>query len=492
MSDAPEWLSRDLLPGGFVSDTLPAGGKIRDWERQAFEKYGCPDRESLNRFFLGSTGRKTLIDHYHRCAFTLRQPEEGALMSLAVHSLPAETSELLEPHFPTLRFYPRLLQKGFPEPPPGQCFRYSCAEALKELDAYELPLEVRRKRESLRLWRPFFHRLLSLLEETQEEGWPFQRYPVGWKSKAQELAVEIEKEVSGDVLCAYPHRADSDFRRLLSITTTATQDPAALSGREVAFCKTLWEDTLKKRGRLKTTVPVDLPGDDILRAVAKAQACLRDFPPQTGFPGPCEWVSELPRTVRRKVLKARQASLIQLRDLGLINSLETLDELAPQVVSGVLDCPLLSRSYRAHNKFKSTLTFEALPWIAPNWRPPDPGSVGEVVSELLGCWWKGFGYRCATPTLHGQLQTLARWSGKSDWLELAQVSLSTMDLHAIIKQCRSFLERQGSQESSRPYERLQRDKRIEEAEKQLAFFEAHSGRVNDPVSESRSRRHPNR
>ena len=196
--------------------------------------------------------------------------------------------------------------------------------------------------------------------------------------------------------------------------------------------------------------------------------------------------------MRRKVLKARQASLIQLRDLGLINSLETLDELAPQVVSGVLDCPLLSRSYRAHNKFKSTLTFEALPWIAPNWRPPDPGSVGEVVSELLGCWWKGFGYRCATPTLHGQLQTLARWSGKSDWLELAQVSLSTMDLHAIIKQCRSFLERQGSQESSRPYERLQRDKRIEEAEKQLAFFEAHSGRVNDPVSESRSRRHPNR
>ena len=487
MNDDPEWLSRETLPGGFVSDTFPAGGQIRDWERQAFEKYGCPDRETLNRFFLSSTGRRILVDHYQRYAFTLRQPEEGALMSLAVHSLPAEIAERLEPHFPTVRFYPQLLREGFPEPPPGQCFRHSCAEALEKLAAYELPLEVRRKRESLRLWRPFFHRLLVLQQETLEEGWPFQQYPEGWQARAQALTAEIEKEISGDVLCAYPHRADSDFRRLLSVTTTACDNPAALTGRDVTFCKTLLEDTVRKREQLQTTVPAELPGDDVLRAIAKAQERLEELPPLGGYVGPEDWLRGLPDSVRRRVLKARQGTLSQLRKMGLVNSLETLVELAPKVVSGVLDCPLLSRSYRAHIRFQSPLAFEALPWIAAAWRPLDPKSVETAASELLGCWWKGFGYRCASPTLIGQLETLARWSGKSDWLELAQASLSTMDLPAIIKQCRSYLEQQKSQESSRPYERLQRDKRIEEAEKQLAFFE-----VIDSASGSRSLHYPSR
>jgi hypothetical protein len=99
--------------------------------------------------------------------------------------------------------------------------------------------------------------------------------------------------------------------------------------------------------------------------------------------------------------------------------------------------------------------------------------VEKAVSELLGCWWSDFGHRCASPTLLGQLRTLARWSGKNDWQELVKASTADPDLPALIEQCRSFLRREKRQESSRPYERLRRDKRIEEAKKQLAFFEAY-------------------
>lgn len=472
VNEAPEWLSRERLPGGFISDELQAGGEIQAWERQAFLQHSCPDRESLNRFFLGNSGRQTLVEHYHRGAFQVEQPEEGALMSLALLDFPTEIPSLLEPYFKKVRFYPRLLQTGFLEPPTGQCFRFSCGEVLESLEGYELPLEVRRKRESLTLWRPLFHRLLALLEETREEGWPFQRYPAGWTAKARELINQIENQISGDVLCAYPHRADSDFCRLLSNLTTACEEPAALTGRDVTFCKGLLEDTLRKRGQLQPTVPSELPGDEVLRAVAEAQEYLKEFPPQSGFTGSPEWLSGLPRTVRRKVLRARQDTPRRLREIGLISSLETLEELAPRLVSGALNCPLLSRSYRAHDRLDSSCAFEALPWIAPAWHPPDPERITTAVSELLSCWWSGFAYRSASPNLTRQLQALARWSGKIDWQNLVEGALPNVNLAHAIEQCSSFLARENEVESSRPYERLRRDKRIGEAEEQLAFFTA--------------------
>ena len=481
VNDWPEWLGRETLPGGFLSDTPPAGGALLEWEQKAFAEFNCKDRLELNRFFTTPAGRQALRKNYWQGSFSVEQPEEAALMAFALAEHPADELTLLEPYFERVRFYPRLLEVGFSEPSPGQVFRYSCSDVLEQLNDYSLPLEVQRKRESASLWSPYFHRMLAMLEETVEEDWPFQCYPSDWADRARKLVTEIEQAVSEDVFCAYPHRADSDFRRLLAHLATACEKPSKLTGREVSFCRTLWKDTLSKRGKLRPEVPRDLPGDDVLHAIEKLKARLQDFPPQGGVSDSDPWLHELPPPVKRKVLKAHQGTLSELQNLGLINSLEILEELVPKVVAGVFDCPLLSRTYKTFSMAERATQFESLPWIEDSWQPPDPNRIERAASDLLNCWWSVAGYRDAPRGLARQLQTLARWHGQTDWRELAAKLHPELDLDAAAEQCRSFISQQQTLRCPKPYQRVRRDKRVKTAERQLAFFQS---RVRVQVSPS--------
>ncbi|MFA7484212.1 MAG: hypothetical protein WC314_27205, partial [Vulcanimicrobiota bacterium] len=115
-------MGRERLPGGFESPTPLAGGELLEWELATWQRFGCSDRYSLNRFFAQEQGRKILLSHLQSRRFRIAQPEESALLFLALQQASAEQ---LEPFFSEVRFYPRLVDHDCPDPPFGMAFRSS-------------------------------------------------------------------------------------------------------------------------------------------------------------------------------------------------------------------------------------------------------------------------------------------------------------------------------------------------------------------------------
>lgn len=455
----PDWLGRERLPGGFESPLPLAGGELLEWELATLQRFGCSDRDSLNRFFAQEQGRKTLLSHLESRRFRIGQPEESALLFLALQQASAEQ---LEPFFSEVRFYPRLVDHDCPDPPFGMAFRSSAGELRKSLESYSLPLEVARKRESLMLWKPYFQRLLHLLQETREDDWPFQRYPEGWSCATLDLVRSIEKSLDGEVLCAYPQRADSDFRRLLSAVKTAALQPSQLTGREVGFSRKLLVQQPKASG-----APKPIPGEEVLQAVSRVLERLRTLSPEQGLEA---LPQGLPEVIACKVERACLGTLSELRDRGLLNSLDVLSDLAPMIVEGALEDPLWRRTYRAFSRHPRSLPFESLPWLQPSWRPPSESRALAAASMLVESWWTHFGHRKAPAKLNSQLQTLARWRGVSREDIIAQTARS-LDLSIPLQACRTFIQEQQELPCSKPYTKLQRDKRIEEALQRITQYE---------------------
>jgi hypothetical protein len=465
------WLGFDTLPGGFVTNTPLAGGEILSWEEEAFRVYGVNTRLDLNRFYLSAVGREILTQHLADGSYRLCQPEEAALMVAATGPDRAWT-ESIEPFMADVRFYPQTLDRGYQNAPFGVVCRYTCQDALEAFADYRLPLEVLRKRESLLAWRPFQSRMLKQLTRTTVDGWPFQHYPEGWSLQAEDLVKEIEARLNEPIVCHFPQRTDSDFRRLLSALKIAYSTPTTLTGREVAFCKTVLENSLEKSEQAGESA---LPGQEVLDALTRLETELTSLPPDRGLDPLAPILGDLPKALRKKVLRTREGTLKQLHDWGILSSLEVMDHLAPKLVGGVFSGPranLLNRCYRTFSNRSCSVHFEDLPWLKPIWSTPPKENLRSAGRQILECWWSFFPHYGLSQGLTTQLTNLSRWLGLGqekttlDLTALIQATRPQIDITQALRTCRAYREQQRALNCAKPYQRQRRNKNLALCEQQ--------------------------
>jgi len=123
-------------------------------------------------------------------------------------------------------------------------------QVTEGLARYRAPYAFQQSREAWTVWKPLYEEFLELVEETMVDHWPFQNYPGGWSGRVSKVTSRVDSALSGEVLCHYPQRSDSNFGVVLDALKTAAGNPKELTGRTVGLVRSITKESETKRGEI--------------------------------------------------------------------------------------------------------------------------------------------------------------------------------------------------------------------------------------------------
>ncbi|MEP7220533.1 MAG: hypothetical protein ABI876_16525, partial [Bacteroidota bacterium] len=289
----PGWATLEVIGGGFATGELLAGGPLREHEHTMLSLLPpVPEsdaREVLNRYWLGSAGMHRLLEMLRSGHYRVTVPEEGALLVMAwlvQNDRVTEALELLEtiaPWFPTLRFYP--VPADRPEKFDSLVFLQDVGTTVDALKSVRPDRRVLALRESVRIWAPFYDRMVELFMETvsgeppgfsmQRDtnrhplpdgrfpvvgGWPCAIYPEDWSARALALLAEYEDLRATHAISHRPDHKKRSFFQLRDYLRRCANDPASLSGRDVGRIRLILAGSISKRGLPGSSSLLELRG----------------------------------------------------------------------------------------------------------------------------------------------------------------------------------------------------------------------------------------
>ncbi|KAI9351113.1 hypothetical protein DFJ73DRAFT_377332 [Zopfochytrium polystomum] len=395
----PEWVTLEVLHGGFASGAHLAGGPLRPFENTLLQEYHAvlerdlaSDRLRLNRFFLTDMGREILSRHMTEGTYRIAVPEEAAILSVLLLEQKNDVSaverilDAITPWMDRLRFYPEFC----PSPPAisvNEVFRQSVGDVRSTLHtcADTKPNDRRHQHYmDVTAMMPLFDELVGLFSESVkptepkpyfesvdgeeqkvEGGWPCQVYPPGWADRMRSCLDRIKKE------CAARRRPVNrhSFRYLIEVGGKAVENPAKLSGKEVGRIRFYLAGIAEKRGlpdtdscRRKREKHRFVPNGTERATVAKVLlARIAHESEHDGLTNPGAFLGPLSdsetsnpfirgrapmSSLDRLVRMATKGSLETLMNEGLIPSGEVLATLLPRVAATrTTDDPVLERLY---------------------------------------------------------------------------------------------------------------------------------------------------
>jgi hypothetical protein len=411
LKDIPEWVTLEVLQGGFASGDLLAGGPLQAHEIDLLERLNRrPDetaRAALNMYHLSEAGRRDLCAMLESGCYRINLPEEGALLVIAwllSHGMAEPAQEILDeitPLFDRLRFYP--VPDTGPMVPSPTVHRHSVAQTATALRERRPQPHVERMMEALRVWQPLYDRTISLFLETVEDDYPCRKYPNGWRTRGQALLTEYASLRKVHTLCGKPDRPKENFCRLRGYLKECVNNPARLSLRDIGMVRHILRCYTACHG---------LPGSPEFAARRTAQAGfaglpthtelarvlldrLRQFPESGGIENIDSIISpvaqeesvqfkipvgsNIPANLAAKVRRCWNAPVERLVDTGVIPSGDVLAQVLPQITSQVRAAAIGDRNlrrlygaiYSAFRRRRSLLLlnlerqvrFEDLPWI---------------------------------------------------------------------------------------------------------------------------------
>lgn len=457
----PEWVTLEVLQGGFASGNLLAGGPLQPHEIGLLERLNFPrddrGRAALNIYYLSEPGHNDLCGLLESGRYRINVPEEGALLVVAwllSHGMPDRARELVDsltPFFDRLRFYP--VPDASPIIPTPTVHRYSVAETVKSLRERRPQGRVEQMMEALRIWQPLYDRTVSLFLETVEHDQPCQRYPGGWQGRAQSLLTEYESLRKVHKLCSKPDRPKENFCRLRGYVKKCVDNPSQVSLRDVGMIRYIlccYADSHGAPGspeflmrRAVQTRNAGLPTHAELTRVIVNR--LQEFPGDGGIGNVAPVVlpveekesvqykvpagSEIPEHLAFKVRKCWDAPIEQLVETGVIPSGEILAEVLPQITSqaraAAIADPDLRRLYGAvYSAFRRRrsllllnlerqVRFEDLPWVdaVTELRGDDPNAKDEarhLLTDVTTLAIVSFPHAILPNKLLQELRTLAK------------------------------------------------------------------------------------
>lgn len=490
----PGWVTLRVLTGGFATGEALAAGPLLPHELARLDALKlAPDetaRAALNASFLTESGLGELRALLDSGCYRVEVPEEGALLALAWlrgHGHDAAAQALLAALVPLLgrlRFYPVPDERPLPVAT-ALVHMQTVAEVKAGLEALPESAMVLAQREALQVWAPLLDRAVALFVETVEGplpavalgpdgrpqraedgswslsgGWPCQRYPAGWRERAQALLDEFRALRQKHTRCTRLERLKGNLPRLRLYLERCVAEPRSLSGRDVGMIRLILAHIAAARG-----LP-DSPRCQALRAEQSRHAArptkkelsrvvlarLAGAAPDSGLPGaglelllapvtPDEAArfrlpagQALPEALRPRLVRCVDAPIAELVQTGVIPSGEVLARVLPQLTSqtsaaGFSD-PRLRRLYGAiYSAFRrrrsllllnleSQVRFTELPWVAALMplRSDSKDTRGEarlVLSQVVQLALTGFPQAILPNKLLQELVALAERAGLS-------------------------------------------------------------------------------
>lgn len=409
-ADVPEWVTLEVVTGGFATGQFLAGGALTDYERQlAASIPGIRpgfERLDLNTWHLTEEGIEVLQAKLASGEYRIEVPEEAALLTVAWLLGQQRTEnawdlvEAIAPFFQQLRFFP-MASDGLPlSTAQVQVFTASDVRAMLSNRPVQARVAVQKHVVETRL--PLYDAAVSLFLLTYQDDWPCRRYPEGWFEQANILKRQF------DAACPSASGAAESSRdragELFALLGSCASDAASLTGRQVGRIRRIVDDFVRKHGhpeseshhkhRESQRSHVSAPGHHLFAKAVAAR--LRRYPGSDGVsdfssllqPVTCEEAtayslltgSGIPPDIRRRVEQCRKGTIAELIDRGLITSGDTVARLLPAITAeicsaGFRDTSLRMLSvatYRAFRQRRSLLLLDLqsqvrmneLPWVA--------------------------------------------------------------------------------------------------------------------------------
>ncbi len=408
LAEVPGWVTLGVLPGGFASGELLAGGPLQEHEQALLAQLppvaAGAERAALNGYYLSEAGLRVLQQGLVDGRYRITVPEEGALLTvvwLLQNGAGDEARALLDelgPFLGRLRFYP--VPEAYPAVAGTVVHVQDVGQARTALQAVRLPREIAVMREAIQVWAPLADRVVALFLETvvgdppgprldpdgqpmrradgrleAAGGWPCQQYPAGWQARAQAVLDDYREARQQHALSGKPERPTENFAILRRYLAKCLQDPAALTGREVGQIRAILAAIAAKRGlpasarceaiRQTQLRQAALPTSHELAPIVLQR--LQALPADEGLAEPDAYLHPLtseetaaldlptgrpmPRRLRRIVERCRAAPVEELAAAGLLPSGEVLARVIPQITAAARSAsfadPNLGRLYAA-------------------------------------------------------------------------------------------------------------------------------------------------
>ena len=423
-ADVPEWITLEVVTGGFATGQFMAGGALTEYERQlAASIPGIRpgfERLDLNTWHLTEEGIEVLQTKLASGDYRIEVPEEAALLTVAwlLGQQRTESAwdlvEAIAPFFEQLRFFP-MASDGLPlSAGQVQVFTVGNVRALLSNRPAQARVAVQKHVVETRL--PLYDSAVSLFLLTYQDDWPCRRYPEGWFEQANILKRQF------DAACPSASGAAESSRdragELFALLGSCASDAASLTGRQVGRIRRIVDDFVSKHGhpeseshqmhRESQCSHVSSPGHHLFAKAVAAR--LSRYPGSDGVsdfssllqPVTCEEATAyslltgigIPPDIRRRVERCRKGTIAELIEKGLITSGDTVARLLPAITAelcsaGFRDTSLRMLSvatYRAFRQRRSLLLLDLqtqvkmkdLPWVAA---VEDQRETDEVVAE---------------------------------------------------------------------------------------------------------------
>ncbi len=412
----PEWVTLEVVTGGFATGGLLAEGPLQDHEQQLLAQLGVRGRTNdarrvLNSYYLSDAGLAQLQEMTRSGCYALNVPEEGALLVVAWlveqgHvDVAANILNEIGPFLDRLRFYP--ISTTTPQRGGSRVFLRDVRATSETLAAIVPQERIMAQREAVQVWARRYSELVALFLETVEGevptldpakspqaaqgGWPCRRYagnwPQHWQQRLQEWLAEFERTRKTNKLTGKPERKREHFAQLIAFARLAATDLSALKGRDVGRIRLILACYVSKYG-----VPGSLEhiewldqhrrqdGGALFADIAKLLvARLAALPPNEGLDDPATVAApitaneairsrvpdetKVPKTLRRKLEFSRCDTVESLIEHKVISSAETIARVLPQITAaqramGLADPALrglYAAIYRAFRRRRSLL-----------------------------------------------------------------------------------------------------------------------------------------
>lgn len=280
-TSAPVWATPEVVTGGFVTGKLMAGGPLMEHERDLQQRMGgskpASGRGPLNEYYLLEAGLTELVALLRSGHYSIKVPEEGALLVLAWLVTEGHTQagqvliQELAPHFTALRFYPQPADR--PAPTGSRVCLETLGTVRERMRSIQPNARILTQREAIQIWTPLYGKMIALFLETVmgppplivpdsegrwtstttrkfhvSGGWPCQHFAEDWKPRARQLVADVEKAQADHPICRKPLKEGDSFARLFGFIKTCAADSDQLKGRDVGMIRLIVARHLTKRG----------------------------------------------------------------------------------------------------------------------------------------------------------------------------------------------------------------------------------------------------
>jgi len=409
-ADVPEWVTLEVVTGGFATGQFLAGGALTEYERQlAASIPGIRpgfERLDLNTWHLTEEGIEVLQTKLASGDYRIEVPEEAALLTVAWLLVQQRTDsawdlvEAIAPFFEQLRFFP-MASDGLPLSS-GQVQAFTVGDVRAMLSNRPAQVRVAVQKHVVETRLPLYDSAVSLFLLTYQDNWPCRRYPEGWFEHANILKRQFDAScpsASGEAESSRDRAGE-----LFALLGSCASDAASLTGRQVGRIRRIVDDFVRKHGhpeseshqkhRESQLSHVSTPGHHLFAKAVAAR--LSRYPGSDGVsdfssllqPVTCEEATAyslltgigIPPAIRRSVERCRKGTIAELIEKGLITSGDTMARLLPAITAEICSAGFRDTSlrilsvatYRAFRQRRSLLLLDLqsqvrmneLPWVA--------------------------------------------------------------------------------------------------------------------------------